>query len=116
MRIRIPTFHPDADPDPNPDSSFQNKDSNPWKSAKIGSYSIHFGWSSAKDADLDPVPDPAYHSDADLDFGFLFDSDAGGCGFRLPKWRRSTRITTFFLRQDVSTGNITKIVILKRKC
>ncbi len=33
-----PTFHPDADPDPDP--SFK-------KSAKIGSYSIHFGLTSA---------------------------------------------------------------------
>ncbi len=35
-----PTFHPDEDPDLDP--SFK-KGSNPWKSAKIGSYSKHFG-------------------------------------------------------------------------
>jgi hypothetical protein len=45
MRIRIrffyadPTFHPDADPDLDPDPSLK-KGSNPWKSAKIGSYSM----------------------------------------------------------------------------
>ncbi len=38
-----PTFHPDVDLDPDP--SFQ--DSNPWKSAQIGSYSIRFGLSTA---------------------------------------------------------------------
>ena len=39
-----PTFHPDTDPDPDPSLK---KGSNPWKSAKIGSYSIHFGLTSA---------------------------------------------------------------------
>ncbi len=35
-----PTFHPDADPDPDPSL---RKGSNPWRSAKIGSYSTRFG-------------------------------------------------------------------------
>ncbi len=55
-----PTFHPDADLDPNP--SFQ-KGSLPWKSAHKGSCSIHFGLSLQIDAD----PDPAYPFNADLD-------------------------------------------------
>jgi hypothetical protein len=37
------TFHTDADLDPDPSI---NKGSNPWKSAKIGSYTIHFGLTS----------------------------------------------------------------------
>ncbi len=40
------TLHPDVDLDPDPDPD-PNKGSNPWKSAKIGTYSIHFGLSSA---------------------------------------------------------------------
>ncbi len=45
--------HVDADPDPNfhfdadPDPSFQLKAQNLGKCAQIGSYSIHFGLSSA---------------------------------------------------------------------
>jgi hypothetical protein len=58
MRIRIlritlilfdsdpdPDFHPDADPDPDP--GFQIKAQTLEKSAPLGSYSIHFGLSSA---------------------------------------------------------------------
>ncbi len=41
-----PTFHSDADPDPYPDPSFK-KGSTPGKNSKIGSYSIHFGLTSA---------------------------------------------------------------------
>ncbi len=37
-----PTFHPDAGPDPAPDPNFKKR-LKPGKSAKIGSYSIHFG-------------------------------------------------------------------------
>jgi hypothetical protein len=37
-----PTFHPDADPAPDPSILIMNL-----KSAKVGSYSIHFGLSSA---------------------------------------------------------------------
>jgi hypothetical protein len=56
-----PTFHPDADPDPDPDP----RGSNPRKSAKIGSYSLHFGLTFANwcgsgflfDADADADPD-----------------------------------------------------------
>ncbi len=69
------TCHPDADPDSDflfdagpdadPDSIF-HKGLNHWKSAKIVSYSIHFGLSSVIDAD--PVPDPTYHFDAGPDF------------------------------------------------
>ncbi len=51
-----PTFQPDADPDQDP--SFQIKAQTP------GSYSIHFGLSSAKQIDAHPVLDPAYHFDA----------------------------------------------------
>ncbi len=42
-----PTFHPDADPHPYTNPSFQIKAQTPGKSAQIGSYSIHFGLSSA---------------------------------------------------------------------
>ncbi len=50
-----PAYHFDADPDhcfhfdvdPDPDPSFQIKAQNLGKSAQIGSYSIHFGLSSA---------------------------------------------------------------------
>ncbi len=72
-------YHPDADPDSNfyllrfpirifidSDTDLRNKVSNLWKSAQIGSYSIHFGLSSAQ-IDADPAPDPAYHFDADPD-------------------------------------------------
>jgi hypothetical protein len=73
-----PTFHPDADPDP--DLSFQIKAQTLEKSAKIGSYSIHFVSSSANwcglvwcesgseflfDADADPDADPGYQNDPD---------------------------------------------------
>ncbi len=44
MRVWILTFHPDADPDP--DSSFKKR-FKLLKSTKIGSYSIHFGLTSA---------------------------------------------------------------------
>jgi hypothetical protein len=41
-----PTFHPDAEPDPDSDPSFK-KSRKPLKSARIGSYSIHVGLTSA---------------------------------------------------------------------
>ncbi len=42
-----PTFNLDLDPGTGSRSWLLNKGSNPWKSAKIGSYSIHFVLSSA---------------------------------------------------------------------
>jgi len=55
MWIRILLWHFEADPDPgptfhfdaNPDPSFKIKAQNLERSAQIGSYSIHFGLSSA---------------------------------------------------------------------
>jgi hypothetical protein len=41
-----PTFHPDDDPDLDPDPSFQKK-AQILECDQIGSYSIHFGLSSA---------------------------------------------------------------------
>ncbi len=102
MRIRI-LFLFEADPAANPDSTFspwcgpgsgsriqilasKKKGSNPLKSAKIGSYSVHFSLTSANwcggiqliniyaDPDADPDPDCIW------------------CGSRLPKWCRSLRI------------------------
>ncbi len=78
MWIRIPNFYPD--PDPDPDLSFK-KGSNPWNSATIGSYSIHFCLTSANwwgsgsgflfDADADPNPDPGYRILPHFGEGFL---------------------------------------------
>jgi hypothetical protein len=53
-----------------------NKGSNPRKSAKIGSYSIHLACHLQINAD--PVPDPAHHFDADP--GYQNDADPCGCG------------------------------------
>jgi hypothetical protein len=74
------TYHHDTDPDADPVFRFflfkririrlftlmririqilaSNKGSNSGKIAIIGSYSIHFGLTSANDADPDVVPDP----------------------------------------------------------
>jgi hypothetical protein len=42
-----PACHFDADADTDPDPSFQIQAQNLEKNSQIGSYSIHFGWSSA---------------------------------------------------------------------
>ncbi len=59
-----PTFHPDANPDPDP--SFQIKAQNHWKSAKIGSCTIHFGLTSAKRIRIQLI-----NFDADPDLHFM---------------------------------------------
>jgi hypothetical protein len=50
-------FDVDPDADPDPDPSIKKKAQPLEKVQKIGSYSIHYGLTSA---DPDPVPDPAY--------------------------------------------------------
>ncbi len=80
------------------------KGSKPLKNAKIGSYSIHFGLTSANWCGSGSVPDTAYKFWCGN--GFLFDADAypdadpgyqnyadpSGCGSRLSKLCGSLRI------------------------
>ncbi len=52
-----------------------NKGPDHWKSAQVGLI-FHSPLACHLEIDADPVPDPAYHFDADPDPGFLFDADA----------------------------------------
>jgi hypothetical protein len=57
------TFHPDADPDPEPSVQI--------KAQTIEKAHIPFILACQLQIDADPVPDPAYHFEADLDFYLL---------------------------------------------
>jgi hypothetical protein len=62
------TYHPDADPDADQDPRFQIKAETNEKVLKYAHIPYILACHLQIDEDLDPVPDPAYHFDADLDF------------------------------------------------
>jgi hypothetical protein len=70
----VSTYHPDADPDVDPDPRFQMKAQTNEKVLKYAH--IPYILACHLQIDADPVPDPAYHFDADADPGYQNDADS----------------------------------------
>ncbi len=89
-------FSPWCGPGSGSRSKLLNKGSTPWKSAKIGSYSIHYGFSLANLGGSGSVFGSSLSLWCGSGSGFLFDVDGDPVwGSKLPKWCEFMRIRIY---------------------